>query len=89
MLDAVAEDALGTQFMRGVNALRKTRYTTAVQHLLNVVVADPQCAPAHAYLGVVYFYLHDIERAKWHLALAVELDPAEFLAWAEPGALHL
>ncbi len=89
MLNAVAEDILGTQFMRGVAALRETQYDIAIEHLLTVLCADPECAPAHAYLGVAYYSLDDVERATRHLARAIQLDPAEFVAWAEPGNLRL
>ncbi|HEV2126853.1 MAG TPA: hypothetical protein VGW38_29220 [Chloroflexota bacterium] len=89
MLDAVAEDVLGTQFMRGVAALQETQYDIAIERLLTVLCADPECAPAHAYLGLAYYLLDDVERATWHLARAIQLDPAAFIAWAEAGNLRI
>jgi Tfp pilus assembly protein PilF len=74
-------------FTRAVTHLRGGEYAAAVDVLKEVLAAEPDCAPAHAYVGLAYFHLSDVHSAKTHLDRAVEVDPQEFLSWAKRGEL--
>jgi tetratricopeptide (TPR) repeat protein len=76
-----------TLFTRAVTHLRSGEYAEAVTLLDQVLAVEPDCAPAHAYVGLAHFHLRDVDSAKTHLDRAVEVDPEEFLSWAKRGEL--
>jgi tetratricopeptide (TPR) repeat protein len=74
-------------FTRAVSHLRVGEYAAAIELLDQVLAVEPDCAPAHAYVGLAHFHLQDVDTAKWHLDRAVDVDPEEFLSWAKRGEL--
>jgi Tfp pilus assembly protein PilF len=73
---------LKKEFAAAAQAARRGDSPASIRHLERVLAIDPNFAGAHVNLGVRYFALKEIEKARAEFRRAAELDPALVMAHA-------
>jgi len=69
-----------TEFNRGIDDLRKSKFTAALAHFQAALAVDPEFADAHVNAGVAYFKLDQYAQSLEHFQKAVDLTPENRLA---------
>jgi Ca-activated chloride channel homolog len=73
-LDLKAPGKAKKEYVKGVQALSKRDFNTAIQHFSNAIVVYPSYVAAHNALGIAYMNLGQRQRARDEFQAAASLD---------------
>lgn len=79
-LPALAATKAENLFQQGQVYVGQKNYDKALSHFLQATVADPEYAPPHISLAILYGQRKQYEKAHNHLDIALKINPKSYLA---------
>jgi Tfp pilus assembly protein PilF len=79
-LPAIAATKAENLFQQGQVYVGQKNYDKALTHFLQATVADPEYAPPHISLAILYGQRKQYDKAHVHLDTALKLNPKGYLA---------